>query len=53
MRKPRSHSRYAVAESLSFWSVLRNMVRAEYGTWNNYAKKEHHLGNARENVIFL
>lgn len=39
-----SNSRYAVAESLSFWSGLRNMVRAEYGTWNNYTKKEYHIG---------
>lgn len=53
MRKPASHSRYAVAESRSFWSVLRNMVRAVYGTWNSYAKEEHHSGSFKVDDVFL
>lgn len=51
MRKPKSHSRYAVAESLSLGSVLRNIVRAEYGTWNNWKVNGNNKINENKMVI--
>lgn len=28
------------------------MVRAEYGTWNNYGKEEHDLGNVMVKLLY-